>query len=50
MEEAHKKLRICLFCVVAAAVIIGIIYYISENYGKMSISEGTLVMAESWEM
>lgn len=43
MDEARKKLRVCLICVVAAAVIIGFIYYFNDVRGKKDISEGTLV-------
>lgn len=46
MDEARKKLRVCLICVVAAAVIIGVIYYFSEVYSGSDVSEGTLVMTE----
>lgn len=46
MDEARKKLRVCLICVVAVAVIVGLIYYFSEMNDKNKVSEGTLVMAE----
>jgi hypothetical protein len=44
MDEARKKLRVCLICVVAAAVIIGCIYYFNDVRSKSDISEGTLIM------
>lgn len=43
MEEARKKLRIFLFCVVIMAVLVGVIYYFTDVYGSQDISEGTLV-------
>lgn len=45
MDEARKKLRICLFCVVMAAVIIGAIYYINDVSNNNNINEGTLVIS-----
>ena len=47
MEEARRKLRLCLICVVAIAVIAGCIYYISDVKAKEDISEGTLVLTEA---
>ncbi len=47
MDEARRKLRICLFCVVMAAVIIGAIYYINDVSNSSSINEGTLVVSEA---
>lgn len=49
MEEARRKLRICLIFVVALAVVVGCIYYFGDIKGRESISEGTLVMAETLE-
>lgn len=46
MDEAKKKLRICLLCVVIAAVIAGCIYYIGKEHSEKIISEGTLVKRE----
>lgn len=43
MEEARRKIRICLVCVVTAAVIIGLIYYFHDVRGISSVNEGTLV-------
>ena len=43
MEEARKKLRICLILVVTAAVIIGVIYYFHDVRGKDYATDGTLV-------
>lgn len=47
MDEARKKLRVCLICVVAVAVIIGCIYYFNDVRGKTDVNEGTLIMTES---
>lgn len=46
MDEARKKLRVCLIFVVLLAVIIGCMYYFGEKSKKDNISEGTLVMAQ----
>ena len=43
MEEARRKLRLCLAVVVAAAVIIGLIYYFNDVKKGRNMSEGTLV-------
>lgn len=50
MESARKKLRICLLCVVAAAVIVGLVYYMGEMKKRKSISEGTLISGMNVEM
>ncbi len=49
MEEARRKLRICLLFVVMAAVIVGCIYYFEELEKQTHISEGTLVMVQGQE-
>lgn len=46
MEEARKKLRICLFFVVTAAVVIGVIYYVSTLRVEEQFNDGTLVRCE----
>lgn len=43
MEEARKKLRICLLLVVATAVIIGAVYYFNDVRNSGDMSGGTLV-------
>lgn len=50
MENARKKLRICLICVVAAAVVIGMLYYWGEVKKREAISEGTLISGMQVEM
>ena len=45
MDEARKKLRVCLVCVVAAAILLGLVYYFLDVRGEEKISEGTLVEA-----
>lgn len=47
MEEARRKLRICLIFVVSLAVLFGCIYYFHDIKGKEKISEGTLVRAQT---
>lgn len=46
MEDARKKLRVCLILVVAVAIIFGVIYYWGDVKGQGSVSEGTLVINE----
>ena len=46
MDEARKKLRVCLICVVAAAVILGLLYCFLDVQGETAVSEGTLVSVE----
>lgn len=43
MEEARKKLRICLIFVVMTAVTLGLIYYVSTLRVEEQVSDGTLV-------
>lgn len=50
MEEARKKLRIFLVCVVMAAVLVGIIYYFTDIYDSQSVSEGILVKCNCEEI
>lgn len=47
MDNARRKIRICLVCVVTAAVIVGLIYYINEVKNSGGINEGTLVKQET---
>lgn len=46
MENARKKIRLCLLFVVTLAVIIGAIYYFRDVKGQETITEGTLVQRE----
>ncbi len=43
MDEARRKLRLCLIIVVLAAVAVGVIYYFTDVYGQNKVSDGTLV-------
>ena len=43
MEQARKRIRVCLICVVMAAVIVGFIYYFNDGREQSDMSEGTLV-------
>lgn len=45
MEDGRKKLRICLTCVVVAAIVIGIFYYYYGTSGSETVSEGALITA-----
>ena len=49
MEEAKRKLRIFLICVVMTAVLVGMIYYFTDVYGSKDVSEGTLVKSQVQE-
>lgn len=43
MEEARRKMRIFLICVVMLAVLVGIIYFFTDIYGSTNVNDGTLV-------
>lgn len=47
MEQARKRIRICLICVVMTAVIVGFIYYFNDVSEQSDMSEGTLVQEVS---
>ncbi len=47
MEEARRKLRICLIFVVTLAVMVGCIYYFSDVKKKENLNGGTLVMSQT---
>lgn len=49
MDEARKKLRVCLICVVAAAVILGLVYCLMDVESETAVSDGTLVQTEKAE-
>lgn len=46
MEQAKKRIRICLICVVTAAVLLGILYYVLTQRQPVSEENGTLVMEQ----
>lgn len=50
MDEARKKLRVCLIFLVIAAVVIGVIYYVNDVYSKKDVNDGTLVQMRQEEM
>lgn len=50
LEDARRKIRICLVIVVAAAVLVGLIYYFTDVRGKSPMSEGTLVRQTGCQM
>ena len=43
MEDARRKIRMCLIFVVTLAVIIGLIYYFHDVRGNHRVNEGTLI-------
>ena len=43
MDEARRKIRICLVCIVMIALIVGIVYYMNDVMGSSDPDEGTLV-------
>ncbi|GLG91292.1 hypothetical protein [Sellimonas catena] len=43
MEQAKRRIRICLICVVTSAVILGILYYVMSQQRPVSEENGTLV-------
>lgn len=47
MEEARKRLRVCLIFIVALAVLVGCIYYFGDAGKADDISEGTLVKTQT---
>lgn len=49
MEQAKKRIRICLICVVSAAILIGIFYYIMTQRKNVSEDNGTLVSIQMVE-
>lgn len=46
MEDARRKIRMCLIFVVTLAVIIGLIYYFHDVRGNHGVNEGTLIKEE----
>lgn len=49
MEQAKRRIRICLICVVTAAVLLGILYYVLTQRQTVSEDNGTLVRIERRE-
>nr|WP_294464510.1 hypothetical protein [uncultured Sellimonas sp.] len=43
MEQAKRKIRICLICVVTSAVLLGMVYYAVSRRQNVSEENGTLV-------
>ena len=43
MDEARRKLRIFLICVVMSAVLLGVVYYYTDIHKSTDVSDGTLV-------
>ena len=49
MDETRKKFRICLICVVTAAVLLGLLYYVMSQRHSVSEENGTLVSSRMAE-
>nr|WP_294493104.1 hypothetical protein [uncultured Mediterraneibacter sp.] len=47
MEDGRKKIWLCLLVIVLAAVVIGILYYLSS--ADAGSAEGFLIRATEWE-
>lgn len=47
MDEARRKIRICLFCIVMIAALIGVAYYMNDVKDGGSMEEGTLVRRDA---
>lgn len=50
MENGRRKIRICLFSIVLAAVVIGIFYYYFNGSAQSNNSEGTLIQGPRVEV
>ncbi|MEF9915948.1 MAG: hypothetical protein RR275_06310 [Lachnospiraceae bacterium] len=54
MENAKKRLRVCLICIVFLAIIVGLFYYYYDEKQAEMAGEGTLITitdartGESW--
>lgn len=51
MEKSRKRVRVCLFCVVLTAVLIGFIYYFTNVKNTKAIDDGVLITGTGirWE-
>ncbi len=45
MERARRRVNLCVFWVVLAAILIGLFYYYGESQAEIDASEGTLISA-----
>lgn len=45
MGDIRRKLKICLICVAAAAVLVGVFYYFHDARKEESSGKGTLIAA-----
>lgn len=43
MDEARRKIRICLLFIVMIAALMGVVYYMNDVKGGNNMEEGTLV-------
>lgn len=49
MEHGRRKIRIWLFGIVLAAVVVGVFYYYFNSSGQIRSSEGTLIQGTEVE-
>lgn len=49
MENGRRKIRICLFGIVLAAIVVGVFYYYFSGGGQVRSSEGTLIKSTEVE-
>lgn len=51
MEKSRRKLRVCLFCVVLLAVVIGLVYYFATMGNAAGMDDGVLITGTGvrWE-
>ena len=49
MEQAKRRIRICLICVVTVAVLLGLLYYVMSQRHSVSEENGTLVSSRMAE-
>ena len=43
MGKGKKGIRICLFCVVLIAIVVGVFYYYYQMHGEQDDGKGTLI-------
>ncbi len=46
MENAKRRIRIIMICIVLTAVVIGLVYYYHETQNQRVFERGTLITAQ----
>lgn len=46
MNEPERKIRTCLFCILIAALVIGVIYFFTEVENAKNIEKGVLITGQ----